>query len=146
MHKPIYIINGPNLNLLGQREPEIYGSDTLADIEAMCAKHSKTHGYDIHFLQSNIEGELVDMIQQAGREASALIINPAAYTHTSVALHDALKTLTIPAIEIHLSQPASRETFRQISYVGMAVNATISGMGVKSYILGLDAAIYSLHS
>lgn len=146
MHKPIYIINGPNLNLLGQREPEIYGSQTLADIQTLCADHAKKAGYDIVFSQSNIEGELVDMIQEAGQKASAVIINPAAYTHTSVALHDALKTLTIPAIEIHLSQPAARETFRQTSYVGMAVNATISGMGAHSYILGLDAAIYSLYS
>lgn len=141
MPKPIYIINGPNLNLLGTREPDIYGNQTLADIEALCREHAASAGHDIVFTQSNIEGELVDMVQEAGASACALVINPAAYTHTSVALHDALKTLSIPAIEIHLSQPAARESFRQISYVSMAVNATISGLGANSYILGLDAAI-----
>ena len=141
MAKPIYIINGPNLNLLGTREPEIYGADTLKDIEKACAKTAKAEGYDIVFKQSNIEGELVDMIQEARTKASALIINPAAYTHTSVALHDALKTLDIPAIEIHLSQPAKRESFRRRSYVAEAVTGTISGFGANSYQLGLQAAI-----
>ena len=141
MAKPIYIINGPNLNLLGTREPEIYGSDTLEDIELACIKTAKDDGYDIVFKQSNIEGELVDMIQEARIKASALIINPAAYTHTSVALHDALKTLDIPSIEIHLSQPAKRESFRRRSYVAEAVTGTISGFGANSYQLGLQAAI-----
>lgn len=145
MVKPIHILNGPNLNLLGHREPEIYGRQTLADIEALCESHASAAGHRIIFTQSNIEGVLVDMIQEAGRSASAIIINPAAYTHTSVALHDALKAVSIPAIEIHLSQPAARESFRQISYVGMAVNATISGMGSQSYILGLDAAMHLIN-
>ncbi len=140
MPNPIYIINGPNLNLLGQREPDIYGHQTLADIESSCRDHAAKAGYDIVFKQSNIEGELVDMIQEAGAKGCALVINPAAYTHSSIALHDALKMLTIPTIEVHLSQPAARETFRQISYVSMAVTATISGLGANSYILGLDAA------
>ncbi len=141
MSKTIYIINGPNLNLLGTREPEIYGSETLANIEAACAKAAKDEGYKIAFQQSNIEGEIVDMIQEAGRKGAALIINPAAYTHTSVALHDALKAIDIPAIEVHLSQPAKRESFRQISYVGQAVHGTISGFGANSYHLGLQAVI-----
>ena len=141
MAKPIYILNGPNLNLLGTREPEIYGKDTLADIEAACVKAAKSDGYEIVFKQSNIEGELVDMIQEAGQKAAALLINPAAYTHTSVALHDALKALSIPTVEIHLSQPAKRESFRQISYAAQAVSGTISGFGANSYILGLQAAL-----
>jgi len=139
--KPIYIINGPNLNLLGTREPEIYGADTLEDIELACSKTAKDLGYEIIFKQSNIEGELVDVIQEARDKASALIINPAAYTHTSVAMHDALKTLDIPSIEIHLSQPAKRESFRRRSYVAEAVTGTISGFGANSYELGLQAAI-----
>ena len=141
MAKPIYILNGPNLNLLGTREPEIYGADTLSDIEQACAKTAKSEGYVIVFKQSNIEGELVDLIQEAREKACALIINPAAYTHTSVALHDALKALDIPSIEIHLSQPAKRESFRRRSYVAEAVTGTISGFGANSYQLGLQAAI-----
>ena len=141
MSKTIYILNGPNLNLLGTREPEIYGSRTLADIEDMCRMAAKADGYEIKFFQSNIEGELVTQIQEAGQEASALIINPAAYTHTSVALYDAIKAINIPTIEIHLSQPAARESFRRRSYVAEAANGTISGFGAKSYLLGLQAAI-----
>ena len=141
MPKSIYILNGPNLNLLGSREPEIYGSQTLKDIEADCAEYVKDAGYSLVFKQSNIEGEIVDHIQEAGKKAAGVIINPAAYTHTSVAIHDALKTLAIPAIEVHLSQPAKRESFRQISYVGQAVTGTISGFGAKSYILGLQALL-----
>ena len=146
MAKPIYILNGPNLNLLGTREPEIYGADTLEDIERACTATARQDGYDIVFKQSNIEGELVDMIQEARERASALIINPAAYTHSSVAIHDAIKTLTIPSIEIHLSQPAKRESFRHISYVAQAVTGTISGFGANSYQLGLQAAIKLLNT
>ena len=141
MTKPIYILNGPNLNLLGTREPEIYGSDTLADIETACARTAKSEGYEIVFKQSNIEGELVNMIQEAGQKGCALILNPAAYTHTSVAIHDALKSLDIPSIEIHLSQPAKRESFRRRSFVSEACIGTISGFGANSYDLGLRAAI-----
>jgi len=141
MAKPIYILNGPNLNLLGTREPEIYGSDTLADIEAACTKQAKTAGHKTVFKQSNIEGELVDMIQEAGQKGSALVFNPAAYTHTSIAIYDALKTLDIPVIEVHLSQPAKRESFRRRSYVAEAATGTISGFGAKSYELGVQAAI-----
>ena len=146
MAKPIYILNGPNLNLLGTREPEIYGSDTLADIEALCAKSAKAGGQKTVFKQSNIEGELVDMIQEARTKASALIMNPAAYTHTSVAIYDALKTLDIPVIEVHLSQPAKRESFRRRSYVAEVATGTISGFGAKSYELGVQAAINLLNA
>ena len=146
MAKPIYILNGPNLNLLGTREPEIYGSDTLADIEEACATFAKAGGHKTVFKQSNIEGELVDMIQEARTKASALIMNPAAYTHTSVAIYDALKTLDIPVIEVHLSQPAKRESFRRRSYVAEVATGTISGFGAKSYELGVQAAINLLNA
>ena len=146
MTQPIYILNGPNLNLLGQREPEIYGRQTLADIESSCRKTAKAAGYDITFRQSNIEGEIVDHIQEARTRASAVLINPAAYTHTSVAIYDALKTLDIPVIEIHLSQPAARESFRARSYVAQAATGTISGFGANSYNLGLQAAINLLEA
>jgi 3-dehydroquinate dehydratase-2 len=141
MSKPIYILNGPNLNLLGTREPEIYGKATLADIEARCRSFAKDKGFEIDFRQSNIEGEIVGHIQGAREKASALVINPAAYTHTSIALYDALKTLDIPVIEVHLSQPAARESFRRRSYVSEAATGTISGFGENSYYLGLQAAI-----
>ncbi len=139
MSKPIFVINGPNLNLLGTREPEVYGTQTLDDIEEICVKTAKKFGRKIIFVQSNIEGELIDFIQQAGREGVGIVINPAAYTHTSVALHDALKAVDVPSVEIHLSQPAKRESFRRRSYVAEAVHGTISGFGVDSYVLGLQA-------
>lgn len=144
MAKTIYILNGPNLNLLGQREPEIYGSNTLDDIKTMCEGVCKDNGYNLEFSQTNIEGELVEMIQEAGCQGVALLINPAAYTHTSVALYDAIKAISIPVIEVHLSQPAARETFRQTSYVAQAATGTISGFGINSYLLGLKAAIIKL--
>ena len=139
----IHFLNGPNLNLLGTREPEVYGHQTLADIEAMVRAATDA---DITFMQSNIEGELVDAVQAAGRAGAAIVINPAAYTHTSVALHDALKAVDVPSVEIHLSQPAKREAFRRDSFVGQAVNGTISGFGAQSYILGLHAAVNLLEA
>lgn len=138
MTKAIYILNGPNLNRLGTREPDIYGSQTLADIEAECRAATD---YEIVFKQSNIEGEIVEQIQEAADNASALLINPAAYTHTSVAIYDALKLLDIPVVEIHLSQPAKRESFRRRSYVSEAATGTISGFGANSYQLGLQAVV-----
>lgn len=135
----LHILNGPNLNLLGTREPEIYGSQTLSDIEASCRNASPDT--EITFRQTNIEGELVTYIQEAGQTADAIIINPAAYTHTSVALYDAIKAVGIPCVEIHLSQPAARETFRRRSLVSEAATGTISGFGADSYLLGLQAAI-----
>ncbi len=141
MTKPIYILNGPNLNLLGQREPEIYGYQTLSDIENDCRAAAKSAGYSLEFRQSNIEGEIVDHIQEAGNKGIGLMINPAAYTHTSVAIHDALKGIKVPSIEVHLSQPAKRESFRRRSFVSEAVTGTISGFGANSYNLGLQALL-----
>ena len=139
MSKPIFVINGPNLNLLGTREPEVYGTQTLDDVKEICIQAAGKFGREVTFVQSNIEGELVDFIQQAGRESVGIVINPAAYTHTSVAIHDALKAVVVPSVEIHLSQPAKRESFRRRSYVAEAVQGTVSGFGVDSYVLGLQA-------
>ncbi len=136
---PVHILNGPNLNLLGSREPAIYGKTTLAQIEKACAARAKAHGLTTLFAQSNKEGELVDMIQAARTTASAVILNAAAYTHTSVAVLDALKMLSIPVIEVHLSNPARREDFRHKSYVAMGATGTIAGFGLNSYLLALDA-------
>lgn len=141
MAKPIYILNGPNLNLLGSREPEVYGTQTLADIEAACRETAQAAGYEIVFRQSNSEGEIVTWIQEAREKASALLINPAAYTHTSIAFYDTLLTLEMPVIEVHLSQPAAREEFRHKSYVAMAATGSICGFGAESYQLALKAAI-----
>ena len=140
MTKPIHILNGPNLNLLGEREPAVYGRTTLDEIEAMCAKRAGSHGLNMVFRQTNHEGELIDWIQAARGQAAALIINPAAYTHTSVALHDALKALEIPVIEVHLSQPAAREPFRAHSYAASAATGSISGFGADGYLIAIDQA------
>jgi 3-dehydroquinate dehydratase-2 len=136
---PIYIINGPNLNLLGTREPEIYGRATLGEIEKLCAERGRSHGLSTIFLQSNKEGELVEFLQEARTSASAVILNAAAYTHTSVAILDALQTLKQPVIEVHLSNPARREDFRHLSYVAKAATGIIAGLGVNSYLLAIDA-------
>ncbi|MEE2524811.1 type II 3-dehydroquinate dehydratase [Hyphobacterium sp. HN65] len=133
MSSTLMILNGPNLNLLGTREPEIYGHETLADIESLCAKAAAEHGLSIDFRQSNHEGVLIDWIQEARNGFAAIIINPAAYTHTSIALHDALKTVSIPVIEVHISDPEKREAFRHQSYVGLVANRTISGKGAAGY-------------
>jgi len=139
----IHVLNGPNLNLLGVREPDIYGRDTLADIEQRCiAAAAKVEGgATIVFRQTNHEGVLVDWIQEARESAHALIVNPAAYGHTSVALHDALKTLSIPVIELHLSNPAAREAFRHHSYVSSAATGVIAGFGAAGYELAVQAAL-----
>ena len=136
---PIHILNGPNLNLLGSREPAIYGKTTLAQIEKACAARAKAQGFATLFAQSNKEGELVEMIQAARTGASAVLINAAAYTHTSVAVLDALKMLDMPVIEVHLSNPARREDFRHKSYVAMGASGTIAGFGLNSYLLAIDA-------
>jgi len=146
MTKPIYILNGPNLNLLGQREPEIYGHQTLKDIQKLCETKAKSANLKIIFKQTNIEGEIVNHIQEARENGAAIVINPAAYTHTSVAIYDALKATDLPIIEIHLSQPAKRESFRRRSYVAEAANGTVSGFGANSYLLGLQAAIDLLNA
>lgn len=136
----IYLLNGPNLNLLGTREPEIYGRETLADLEARARARAEAHGMGLVFRQSNHEGELVDWIQEAGREGAALVLNAGAYTHTSVAILDALKTLTIPVIELHLSNPARREAFRHRSFVSLAATGIVAGLGPLGYELAVDAA------
>ena len=140
MTKPIYVLSGPNLNLLGAREPEIYGRDTLEDIHARCVDRATALGETVVCRQSNHEGVLIDWVQEARIEASALVINPAGFGHTSVALLDALKTLAIPIIECHLSNPASRETFRRTTFVSLAATGGISGFGAASYELAIEAA------
>jgi 3-dehydroquinate dehydratase-2 len=138
--KPIYVLNGPNLNLLGSREPHIYGHATLADIEQLCAARAAQLGRGIVFRQSNIEGELVDWLQEGRDKAAAIVLNAGAYTHTSVALHDAIKAIGIPVIETHLSNPAAREDFRHVSLVGRAAKGVIAGFGATSYLLAVEAA------
>lgn len=140
MPKPIYVLSGPNLNLLGTREPEIYGHQTLDDVRGLCEARAKSFGFDVVFRQSNHEGELVDWIQEAREKAAALVLNPAGYGHTSVAILDALKMLAIPVIECHLSNPAAREPFRRKTYVSLAATGVVSGFGAKSYELAVEAA------
>lgn len=136
----ILIINGPNLNMLGTREPEIYGKETLGDIIEKCKIHGSKLGLTVDFVQSNIEGELVTFIQNAPTNYNAVIINAAAYTHTSIALMDALLLLKIPVIEVHLSNIFKREAFRHESYVSKAAKGVICGFGSDSYTLALQAA------
>ncbi len=140
MPETILILNGPNLNLLGTREPEIYGATTLADIEANCHAHAETVGVSIDFRQSNTEGELVDWVQQAQGTAIAIIINAAAYTHTSVALHDALKATGLPIVELHLSNVYKRESFRHKSFISSVANGVMCGFGAHGYVMAIDAA------
>lgn len=137
--KPVFVLNGPNLNLLGLREPAIYGAATLKDVEARCRAHAAALGLDIDFRQSNIEGELVNWIHEAREKASGIAINAGAYTHTSVALHDALKAADLPSVEVHLSNVHKREAFRHHSYLAPAVNGVICGFGTESYVLALSA-------
>ncbi len=138
--KNILVLNGPNLNMLGTREPEIYGSETLSDIESKMAVHAGKLGYSIDFRQSNSESELIGWIQQAGNDAQAILLNAGAFTHTSVAILDALQTVDIPVIEVHLSNIFRREEFRHHSYISPAANGVICGFGGNSYILAIDAA------
>lgn len=135
----IYILNGPNLNLLGARQPEIYGAATLADIRAETERWALEKGRPIDFRQSNHEGVLIDWVQEAAAAAEGLIINPAGYTHTSVALGDALAAAALPKIELHLSNVHRRETFRRHSYASPAVDAVICGLGALGYRIALDA-------
>lgn len=140
MPKPIYVLSGPNLNLLGAREPEIYGHQTLEDVRRLCEARASALGRTVVFRQSNHEGELIDWIQEAREKASAVVINPAGYGHTSVAILDALKMVGIPVIECHLSNPATRETFRHQTYVSLAATGVVAGFGAASYELAVEAA------
>ena len=137
----VAVLHGPNLNLLGTREPEVYGRTTLAEIDAELAERAKKRGATVECFQSNVEGELVDRVQQVGARAGAILINAAAYTHTSIALHDALKGVALPAIEVHLSNLQRREPFRHQSLIAAACVGTIAGFGARSYYLALEAAL-----
>jgi len=137
--RKVLILNGPNLNKLGEREPEVYGSTSIADIEAMCAAFGADNGFEIDFRQSNDEVDLINWLQEAATDGIAVIINPAAYTHTSVAIRDAAAMVNAPLIEVHLSNPLTREEFRHTSLVSGVATGTIAGFGAQSYILALSA-------
>jgi 3-dehydroquinate dehydratase II len=137
----VYVLNGPNLNLLGTREPEIYGHDTLDDIAGMLEDQARGLGLSVDVRQSNHEGHLIDWLHEANAHgAKAVLLNAGGYTHTSIAIHDAIKAIKVPVIEVHLSDPHKREAFRHSSYIGMAAAACFAGHGAKSYTLALDAA------
>ena len=139
MARPVIaVLNGPNLNLLGEREPQTYGSTTLADVQAQCAQRADALGYDIDFRQSNHEGALVDWIHEL-RGAAGVVINPAAYTHTSVAIRDALVNVAGPVVEVHISNVHAREAFRHHSYVSGVATAVIAGCGTLGYQLAIEA-------
>ena len=142
--KSVLILNGPNLNLLGTREPEVYGHQTLADVETLCLGACELHGYKLDFRQTNSEGVLVDWIHDAAGlqrqgELAGVILNAAAYTHTSVALHDAIKAASVFLIELHISNVHAREQFRQHSYISPAANGVLFGFGIQGYVLAIAA-------
>ena len=139
MSRPVLVLNGPNLNLLGRREPAIYGSETLADVETLCARNGARLGLDVTCRQSNGEGELVTWVQEVAGSYDALVINPGGYSHTSVALHDALRFLEVPVVEVHLSNIHQREEFRHQSLVSLVAKGVICGLGTKGYELALVA-------
>lgn len=141
MADTILVLNGPNLNLLGTREPDVYGADTLDDIAAMLEDRGLQLGLAIDLRQSNHEGHLIDWLHEARASgAKAVILNPGGFTHTSVALHDAVKAIDVPVIEVHLSNPHARESFRHTSLISPVAHGTIAGFGAQSYLLALDAA------
>lgn len=138
----VFVLNGPNLNLLGLREPEIYGSDTLDDIAGMLEDRARELGLDVDVRQSNHEGHLIDWLHEAqATGAKAVLLNAGAYTHTSIAIHDAIKSIKVPVIEVHLSNPHTREAFRHKSFVGMAAKGSVAGFGANSYVVALEAAV-----
>ncbi|MFM9973809.1 MAG: type II 3-dehydroquinate dehydratase [Beijerinckiaceae bacterium] len=138
MSRLIYVLNGPNLNLLGKRQPHIYGHETMADVEAACRKAASAHKLEIRFHQSNREYELIDWIHEARETAAGIIINPAAFTHTSVAILDALNTFEPPVIEVHISQVHKREAFRHHSYVSFRADGVMAGFGTQGYTLAIE--------
>lgn len=138
MPRTIFILNGPNLNLLGKRQPEIYGRDTLADVESACRACAARHGMDIRFHQSNREYELIDWIHEARETGAGIIINPAAFTHTSVAILDALNAFDGPVLEVHISNVHKRESFRHHSYVSLRADGVMAGFGVQGYELAVE--------
>ena len=138
MAKTIYVLNGPNLNLLGTREPDIYGHHTLADVEKLCRETAARFGLTAECRQTNREGELVDLIHEAGaKKAAGIVINAGAYSHTSIAIHDALIGVQIPAVEVHVSNVYARERFRHQSFIAKAAFATLSGFGIEGYALAI---------
>ena len=140
-NKVVYVLNGPNLNLLGTREPHIYGHETLDDVGARLVERGEELGLGIDLRQSNHEGHLLDWLHEAQAEgAHAVLLNAGALTHTSLALYDAIKSIKVPVIEVHISNPVAREAFRHHSYVGMAAKGTIAGLGTHGYVLALEAA------
>ena len=146
MSKPIYVLSGPNLNLLGTREPEIYGHQTLEDVQRLCEARASALGREVVFRQSNHEGELIDWIQEAGREIAAgnmlgVVLNAGAFTHTSVALHDAIKGANSTVIELHISNVHAREAFRHHSYISPAARGIVVGFGVAGYAIAIDALV-----
>jgi 3-dehydroquinate dehydratase-2 len=137
--KTIYVLNGPNLNLLGTREPEIYGRSNLKDVEKLCVKAAEAHGFAVDFRQSNHEGDIVDWIQEAGaNKVLGVVLNPGGLTHTSVSVHDAIKGIKVPVIETHISNIHAREPWRNHSYVSFAAKAVICGFGINGYALAID--------
>jgi 3-dehydroquinate dehydratase-2 len=139
MSKTIYVLNGPNLNLLGTREPDVYGHHTLADVEALCKTAAARFGFTAECRQTNHEGEIVDIIHEAGtHKAAGIIINAGAYTHTSIAIHDALVGVKIPAVEVHVSNVYARERFRHQSFIAKAAFASLCGFGIEGYRLAID--------
>ncbi|MGI4766416.1 MAG: type II 3-dehydroquinate dehydratase [Janthinobacterium lividum] len=138
MSRLVYVLNGPNLNLLGKRQPEIYGRETLADVEAECRRVAEGLGLEIRFLQSNTEGQIVDWVHEARETAGGIAINPAAYTHTSVAILDALNAFDGPIIEVHISNVHKRESFRHHSYVSLRADGVIAGFGTQGYGLAMQ--------
>jgi 3-dehydroquinate dehydratase-2 len=139
MMSTVYILNGPNLNLLGTREPEVYGRATLIDVEKLCRETAKHHRFEVEFRQTNHEGEIVDWIHEAAAKGAAgIIINPAAYTHTSIALRDAVAAVDLPVIEVHISNIFARESFRRRSHIAPVAKASLCGFGIHGYALAID--------
>lgn len=146
MPQRVMVLNGPNLNLLGEREPDVYGRTTLADLRCECESCGRSLGLDVDFRQTNAEGQLVDWIQETRHGYGGLVINAGAYTHTSIAILDALRVLAIPIYEVHLSNIFRRESFRHVSYVSLAARGIISGFGVQGYTLALQALARDISS